>query len=80
MLPFCVVHILFYIMSFYFISFHLFLIYSKTSKIARNAYCRKIPLVHENVKGKIRKEKSVTWLMRVTRYSTGERERKGHTN
>jgi len=67
-------------MLFYFISFHLFLIYPKTSKIARNAYCRKIPLVHENVRGKIRKKKGVAWLMRVTGHSAGERERKGHTN
>lgn len=62
-------------MLFHFISFHLFLIYLKTSKIARKAYCRKIPLIHENVMGKIKKKKDMALLMRVTRHSAGERER-----
>ena len=75
MLPFCVVHILFYVMLYYFISLHLFLIYLKTLKITINACYRKIRLIHENVMGKIRKKMGVAWLMRVTRHSIGERER-----
>lgn len=70
--------ILCYVILIYFVSFIPDLL--KDFENSKKRILPFIPLVHENVIEKMRKKKDVASPTRVTRHSTGERERNRHIN